>query len=59
MYGFYNMPHMVEDLSAADEEARDVLAHVVLSHVPVVNYDFVAEAYIRWPRHKTCNCCIT
>jgi DNA-directed RNA polymerase III subunit RPC2 len=27
-----------------EEEARDVLAHVVLSHVPVVNYDFRAKA---------------
>mmetsp|Transcript_32848 Transcript_32848/g.98997 ORF Transcript_32848/g.98997 Transcript_32848/m.98997 type:complete len:1096 (+) Transcript_32848:167-3454(+) len=28
---------------SAEEEALDVLAHVVLSHVPVVNYDFVAK----------------
>ena len=35
-------PHGRRSISA-DEEARDVLAHVVLSHVPVVNYDFVAK----------------
>lgn len=28
---------------SAEEEALDVLAHVVLSHVPVINYDFVAK----------------
>jgi len=26
-----------------EDEAREVLAHVVLSHVPVTNYDFVAK----------------
>lgn len=32
---------------SAEDEAREVLAHVVLSHVPVVDYDFTAKrAYI-------------
>jgi DNA-directed RNA polymerase III subunit RPC2 len=30
--------------SSPEDEARDVLANVVLSHVPVVNYDFRAKA---------------
>lgn len=32
---------------SAEDEAREVLAHVVLSHVPVIDYDFTAKrAYI-------------
>jgi DNA-directed RNA polymerase III subunit RPC2 len=35
-------PHARRPVSVEDE-AREVLAHVVLSHVPVINYDFVAK----------------
>mmetsp|Transcript_12576 Transcript_12576/g.38842 ORF Transcript_12576/g.38842 Transcript_12576/m.38842 type:complete len:1045 (-) Transcript_12576:245-3379(-) len=37
-----NLGHNRRSVSIEDE-AREVLAHVVLSHVPVINYDFVAK----------------
>lgn len=44
--GLAHSAHARRPLSAEDE-AREVLAHVVLSHVPVIDYDFTAKrAYI-------------
>jgi DNA-directed RNA polymerase III subunit RPC2 len=43
--GVRNMWHQNHGRRAlsVEDEAREVLAHVVLSHVPVTNYDFVAK----------------
>lgn len=42
MRPFQFLPNARKSVSTEDE-AQEVLAHVVLSHVPVTNYDFVAK----------------